>query len=203
MKATLDTPHRIKGLSPKEIGEVLKRENVDHHTKASRIKNLFIKHKAFLRTKYGTMQFKEPVMLFERRSGEVEFYEKVTVGLFDYRHSDGSQRFIILTPQRQKRFGFGDKQFKGYYCHEDFPLPLPMDAFLTTEQLNIAIEKALTEIKQWESKTIKARGDIIWKVLIGIAVIIAAYALFRLLVPAAPAPVIVPVETVPINPTPI
>lgn len=164
----------------------LEKETIRRKSRAQRIDQLFLKYKKWFKETYETKDFKSPVMFFEKRSGEVEFYENVTTGLFEYKHSDGTTRFIIIIPSKQKKFGFANKTFKGYWCHEDYPLPLPEDPFLTVEQLNIAVEKALADVKEWKAKELKAKGDWWWKIGAGIALVIAAYTLFRLLVPQAP-----------------
>lgn len=152
-------------------------------SQATRIKDLFTKHRKYLQTTYQTAEFKEPIMFFERRSGEVEWHENVTAGLFGYTHSEGTKRYIVLTPSKQKKFGFANKKFKGYWCHEDYPLPLPQDPYMTSEQLNIIVEKSLNDINKWRAKDYKAKGDMWWKIGLAIAAIIAAAALFVTLKP--------------------
>ena len=57
-------------------------------------------------------------MFLKRRNGNVEFKEKSTTGRYEYTHTDGTDRYIIITGN-PKTFKVGDKTFKGYYCHED------------------------------------------------------------------------------------
>lgn len=176
-------------LTVPEIKEIISREKKERKSRASRIKNLFSKQKGLLKTKYKVRDFGEPVMFFEKRSGEVEFYENVTTGLFEYEHGDGDKRFIIINPKYIKRFGFGDRAFKGYYCHEDHPLPLPDDPFLTAEQVNIIVEKSLNDIKKWKTQEINAKSKLYWT--LGLIVLggIGLYVLYQMVVPAAPPPV--------------
>jgi hypothetical protein len=169
-----------------EIKEKIIRNKEFMTSNAERINNLMLKQKKFLRIQQSIVPFKEPVMFFERRSGDVEFYENVTVGNFEFKHSDGTRRFLLLTPSKQKRFGYGKWKFKGYFCHEDFPLPLPQDPLITTEQMNIFAEKSMNDIKEWQTKAIKAKTDMIWKIALGIALVIGAYALYNVLSPKAP-----------------
>lgn len=165
------------------IAEVKKELAKDKKSQATRIKHLMYRHQQWMKIQYQTTEFKEPVMLFERRSGEVEFYENVTSGLFEYTHSDGTVRFLILTPQKQKKFGFADRRFKGYICHEDYPLPLPQDPLLTTDQMNSIVEKSLNDMKKWKAQEKRATGKMWLYILGGIALIIVAIALLQMLIP--------------------
>lgn len=164
----------------REINEYIKRRKEERKSEATKIRNLFTKHKEFIKTKYKTTEFNEPVMFFERRSGEVEFHENVTAGIFEYTHSDGNKRFIVINTKYIKKFGFADKRFKGYYCHEDHPLPLPEDPIMTVEQMNILVEKSLNDHKKWQTQEIKAnteRWKVIGMIIIGIILAIMFYKL--------------------------
>lgn len=153
---------------------------------ATRIKELMRKRKKFMSQYYDVAPFKEPVLFFERRSGDVEFYENVTSGLFEYDHSDGEKRFQIINPKSQRKFGFGNRAFRGYYSHEDYPISGLPDPLLTAEQVNIIVEKSLNDMKKWKAQELKAKGDLWWKILAGVAVIILAAAAYAMFVKKAP-----------------
>ena len=122
-------------------------------------------------------------MFFERRDGTVEFYEGVTAGIFNYKHTDGGDRFIIIAPNKIKKFGFGKKQFRGYFTHEDYPLPLPQDPFMTSEQLNTLVQNSMNDYNKWKAKELQAKG-IMWRqIAIGIAIIIGALILGQMFAP--------------------
>lgn len=148
-------------------------EREKKESRAKRIKHLFTKHKTWMSTQYKTARFQEPVLFLERRSGEVEFFEKATAGTLNFTHSDGTKRFIILTPNQQKKFGFADKRFRGYYCHEDIPTPLPQNPHITAEQVNVLIEKSLADINKMKVKELAAKGRMWGAILTGVAIIIA------------------------------
>lgn len=162
-------------------GKLLKSE-------AKRIKELFRKRKKFLKSYYDVAPFEEPVMFFDKRGGKTEFYEKVTAGMFEFTHSDGSTRFIIVDPNTQRTFGFGNRSFKGYWASEDYPMTGRPDPLLTSEQVNMIVEKSLTDMKKWKAQEKRAQGDMWLKIGLGIAVIIGAYAVFKLLVPTSTEP---------------
>lgn len=159
-------------------------------SQAARIKNLFTKHKEWFSRTYKTAPFEEPVLFFERRSGDVEFYEKATQGIFTYTHSDGSIRFVVLVPKFKKKFGFANKSFTGYYCHEDHPLPFPQDPYMTAEQMNILVEKSLNDIQKLKAQEISAKSDFFWKICLGIALIIGVIFIGYTIMPHHPDPVI-------------
>lgn len=166
------------------MGKKIKPDENIPESRARRINNLFNKYEKWKKVKYETEPFKEPIMEFARRSGDVEFYENATAGMFKYTHSDGTERFIILNPSKKLKFGFADKMYRGYWCHEDFPVALPDIPSTTAEQVNIVVEKSIYDIKEFETKALKARGEMWWKIALGVAVIIVAIALFVMLKPA-------------------
>ena len=146
---------------------------IEKQTKARRIKNLLRKHKRFIGTYLDTVDFEEPIMMFARRSGKVEWYERATQGQFRFKHSEGDERFITLTSKKLMNFDYGKKTFKGYWCHEDYPTPLPEEPVVTAEIFTIAQEKTLNSINKFEAQKLRATGDMWKKVLLAIAVIIA------------------------------
>ena len=154
-------------------------------SRAKKSEVLFKKHKALMKEYYRFVPFKEPMMFFIRRTGKVEMYENVTLGRFCFTHSNKEERYIIID-RNQLELKVGDKKFKCYITHEDFPFPLPETPLLTTEMFDVTIDKTLHDRKDWEEKTLKARADLIWKFAIGIAVVIGAYALFRMVIPQHP-----------------
>jgi len=175
-------------LTSKMVYQVINKDTEERKSRGQRILNLFNKHKKWLKAYYSVVPFKEPIMFFERRSGEVEFHEDATAGVFEFTHSDKSKRFIILTPQKQKKFGFGNRMYRGYFCHEDYPLPLPQDPFLTSEQVNVIVDKSLNDMKMWKAKEIKASAEY-WKAIgLAVAGIILAMAIYRMFAPSAPSP---------------
>lgn len=178
-------------MQTEQIIETINKTIDNKKSQAQKRLTLFVKHKKWLKAHYETTDFTEPVLFLERRSGEVEFYEKATAGLFNYQHSDGNTRFIVLTPNKQKKFGFANRKFRGYYCHEDYPLPLPQDPLITCEQVNILIEKSLNDIQKWKTEATKAKTKMIWVILGGIAVIILAMAMYKMLAGNTPPPVII------------
>lgn len=172
--------------TPEEVLQTIEKQHNIVKSQAVKVKNLKYQYKKLFKLKRMLRSFKQPVMYFERRSGKVEFYEKATMGIFEFKHTDGENRFIILTPNKQKEFGFGEHRYKGYYCHEDFPLPLPEDPLITTEQMNIIVDKSLNDIKEWKAKEIKAKSGF-WKIIfIGMAGLIGLYIVYRIVVPNNP-----------------
>lgn len=150
-------------------------------SKATRARTLFKKHKKLIRSRQELTQFQEPVLFLIRRSRKVEFYENSTSGEFEYEHSDGDRRHIQLATQYQVTFDYADKNFRGYICHEDFPTPLPFDPVLTTELYEISIDKVLNDMKKWKAEELKARGELWFKILLGLAILVAAYTLYQML----------------------
>lgn len=156
-------------------------------SQATRINNLFKKQKSIIGTQQSIATFKEPVLILMRNNMKSEFYENATIGKFEYTHSNGEEMYITLDQHFQYTFDYAGRNFRGYICHENYPFPLPHDPLITAELKKISDEKILNDYRKWLAEEWKAKGDLWWKVLGGIAICIGAYALFRLLVPSNPA----------------
>lgn len=182
MKTPLPKSEETKH-TKEEILQVIEKSKETRKSRAKKVKNLFLKHQKWRGTYYNTTKFKSPCVFLERRSGEVEFYEDATSGLMEYEHSDGTKRFIVLVPSMQKKFGFADRSFKGYQCHEDSPLPLGTDPTITTEQVNIIIDKSLNDIKEWKAKEVREYSNLVWTIGIAVAIILVAVAFVVVLWP--------------------
>lgn len=153
---------------------------------AKRIKTLIQKQKGFITDKKTIKQFKEPIMFFMRQTGHVEFYENVRKTRFEYEHSNGENRYILLHPQKLLTFDYGNNTFKEYICYEEKGTPYPDNPTLEASHLNITLEKTLHDMQKWRAEVLKAKGKIVWYALGGIAVIILAYAMYVLLNPTPP-----------------
>jgi hypothetical protein len=152
-------------------------------SKAEYRKSLFKKYNALFSTYRDTADFKEPILILMRRTQKAEFFENATQGEFQYDHSDGTKRTILLTTRQLQTFEYGKKQFKGYVCHEDIPTPLPTEPEITVESVGIAIDKTLNDIKKWKSEEARATGDMYFKIALGICAIGGLYILYRMLIP--------------------
>lgn len=177
----------------KEREEItLEKEKLKHLNKIrkQRIKEVFTKQKRFLKARYNRLPIEEPVLYLHRRSGQVEFYEGVKEGLFEFKHSDGEIRFIIVNTNTQEMYGHTKDKYRGYIAHEDHPITGFPDPVMTCEQVNIIVEKSLNDIKKWKAKELQARGDMWWKIGLAIGAVILAIALFKTLVPTQPETVV-------------
>lgn len=145
-----------------------------------RIRWLFKKHKGLIRNYNDTANFKEPVLIVIRRSGKVEFYEDITTTHYDYTHSDGTERFFIL--ERPLSFEYGSKEFLGFICHEDIPLPLPQSPLITTEQITVLIEKTISDRNKYLAKQQELSNDRIIKYGIFVAICVGCYILYYIMI---------------------
>lgn len=146
------------------------------------LKTLFKKHKGLIKKYNSTVEFNEPVLLLIRRTNKVEFYEDIKQNEFNYEHSDGTQRILLLT-NNQLQFDYGDKKFRGYIAHEDFPTPLPEIPEVSSKEMTIALTKVLHDISKWKTQEWKAKSDFAWKIGAAIALIIVAITLYAMLKP--------------------
>lgn len=161
-----------------------------------KIKNLFKKYKKTFGTYKSIAQFKEPICILMRTTNKADFYEDVKTGEFTFEHSDGKTRSILLTPKNIQTFDYGNSTFRGYVCHENFPLPLPQEPLATVEEINIVINKTLNDMKKWKAMERKALGDLFYKIAVGIAIIILAIVAYKLVAPNNPAQTVQTVQQV-------
>ncbi len=147
---------------------------------------IIMKYKKLLKDQQKLAEFKEPVVMLLRRNFKAEWYEGIKQNRFAFKHTDGLERVIYLDPNKVQTITYADKPFKCYVCHEDHLLPLPEDPIATLEQFETILDKTLTDLKNMRVKELKAKGDLIWKVIIGIAILGGVYILYKMLVPADP-----------------
>lgn len=166
-----------------ELKKAKEEEKRRVRTEQDRRRVILKKYKGIIKKYYETTQFKEPLGILLRRTGRAEFHEDLSTSTFTFKHSDGEERTILLDSRQIHIFDYGDKTFRGYILHEDHPIPLPTDPLITLEEMGTTIDKVLTDIKDWKIKELKSKGDLIWKILIGIALIILAYAMYKMLAP--------------------
>lgn len=146
-------------------------------SQAEKIDALFSKKKGIFKAYYKTIDFKEPVLFLLRQTNDIDFYENATSGKFEFIHTDGTDRDLILTRAKIFKFSFLDKEVRGYICHEDFPFPLPEDPLISAELHQIAVDKTLHDVKKWKAEEYEARGSMFWKIGGAIAIIILAMAI--------------------------
>lgn len=158
----------------------------EKRSRAKKIRNLIKKQKGILKEEIKTTKFKEPIMLLERLNGEVELYEDVTKGLFEYKHSNGETRFIIVEPSTKRSFGFADRRFTGYIAHENYPITGLPEPLMTVEQVNTIVEKSINDMKEWKAKEIREYKGLVKWAFIGLAIVIVAYFLGKAIVGSPP-----------------
>lgn len=134
-------------------------------SRAKRVRMLLKKNEAVFKDKQALTEFKEPVAFLRRRSGATEIYEDASKGSLVFKHSDGSDREIYLEPSSQGTMDYGKRKFKYYFCHEDYPLPLPENPLVTADTINAIVEKSTMDMRKLNErretlklKTIKLLG---------------------------------------------
>lgn len=157
----------------------------ENQSRAKRIKILLKNYDGRFKSYQDLANFKEPVLFLMRNNRKVEFHDNATQGKFLFTHTDGKERSIELSPQFMHTFDYGKKTFKGYVCHEDYPTPLPEVPVITGDIFGMAIDKTLNDMKKWKAEETRAIGDMWMKIGIGIAIVIGAFAVFKLLFPSA------------------
>jgi len=155
----------------------------EYQSKAKRIKVLLKNYDGRFKSYQEMSNFQEPVMFLMRNTRKTEFYDNATTGYFEFIHTDGRTRRIKLSPEFLQTFDYGKKTFKGYICHEDYPTPLPEKPLVTAEQFQWAIDKTQQDLTNYKAKELTARGDMWWKILLGVGAVILAFALAKMLVP--------------------
>lgn len=158
-------------------------------TQAKKIKEIIKKKKKLLREYHSTVEFKEPCAILIRRSGKAEWMEDCTKGKLEIKHSDGGERYIYLKGETIT-LEYADKGIRTYILHEDHPIPITtLNPVVTSETLTQIIQKTMHDLQELQAKKWGALGEMIWKIGAAIALCIAAYALYKLLVPNSPEPI--------------
>ena len=155
----------------------------EKQSRAKKIKILLKSYDKRMGSYLEMANFKEPVMFLMRNTRKTEFFDDVTTGWFQFEHTDGSSRRIKISPEFLQTFDYGKNTFKGYICHEDYPTPLPEKPVVTAEQFQWAIDKTQQDLLNHKAKEYDARGNMWYKIAIGIAIIIGVIAFAKLLVP--------------------
>jgi len=137
------------------------RENINDiketYSRASKIKTLIKKNKGIFKDKESMVSFKEPVLMLMRRSRNVEIFEDASKGKFIFKHSDGKNREIYLEPSSQVSMDYARRKVRMYWCHEDFPLPLPENPLLTAETVNMIVEQSMIDTKRLDERNAEIR----------------------------------------------
>jgi hypothetical protein len=163
---------------------MLRNKIKEKQSRAKRIKILLKAYEKKFTGEYLKMaNFQEPIVMLMRNTRKIEFFDNATTGWFQYNHTDATTRKVKLSPEFLQTFDYGKRTFKGYILHEDHPTPLPESPVVTAEQFQWAIDKTQQDLVNHKAKELGARGDMWYKILIGIAVIIGVFGLIKLLVP--------------------
>lgn len=157
----------------------------DLRSEAQERRTLFKKYKKILGEEERLSNFKEPAAILLRRSGQGEWLEGVTKGKYAFTHSDGSRRFIIITG-KPNDMRYAGRLFKLYVLHEDFPIPIPEDPLITTEQVSLMLEQALIGSQKIRAKDWEGKNNMIKIIIWGIIGLIVAVIVYKLVVPANP-----------------
>lgn len=158
------------------------KELTDQEKRIIRMTILFKKYNKLIGADYQLAPFNEPIMILLRRTGKAEFIDKPSKGKFEYTHTNGEQRYINLNTNLLT-FQYGKRNFKGYICHEDIPIPLPANTTKNAEQFYIAIDKTLNDIKLWKAQEHIAMGKMWQMILFGIGAVILAITAYYMLKP--------------------
>lgn len=166
-----------------ELTRTINKLDEKKKTQGEKISRLLIAHKKWKNRELGYAPVKEPVLLFERRNGNTEIHEGIGSGMMEFKHSSGQKRFIIIDPNTIGTMGAGRDTIRIYKGHEDHPITGWPNPLVTTEQVNIIIEKTLNDQQKWKAKDKEALGNMWLKIGLGIGAIVLAVAMYKLLVP--------------------
>jgi hypothetical protein len=157
-------------------------QTVHIHDSNQRLRILLKKSKGFIQDKKDMRPFKEPIVFLIRRGGKVEFYEGIKEDVFRFTHSDNEEYDIQLRTFPPLTFEYGSTTFRGYVLDEDNPFPLPQKPKLYIDQFKMIIEKVWVNVQSRKALETKAITGLLKMVVIGIAVIIGGYILYKTMV---------------------
>jgi hypothetical protein len=159
----------------KDILSTVKRTEETKISRAEEVERIIRCTKKYRRTELSLYPIREPLLFLGRRNGTFQTFEGITAGAFDFKHSDGNNRFIIIDPNKQNRLGIGRNSIRFYWAHEDYPNTGYPDPVMTAEQVSLSYEKLLSNIRKWLALDKKATGDMWMKIGLGTAAVILAY----------------------------
>lgn len=165
------------------MGEPKKMKNTTTKETLQKAKILFRQYKKLWKREFKIAKIQQPVVHLARRNGDVEYYQKAIKGEYEFKHSDGETRKITLHPRYILTFKHGDETYKGYWCHEDHPVPLPNNPVILGETFQEAIDKGMSAVSKWKAKEWEAKSGMVMKIGLAIGAVILAYALYTMLKP--------------------
>lgn len=120
------------------------------NAQAKKIKILIQKQKKLIKTQEKLANFKEPCILLLRNTGKAEWHEEATKGDWEYTHSDGGKRFIVLNKEGLSQIEYAERTINTYICHEDYPLPLKLmfNPIVATDIMTQHHEKTVNEFSE-------------------------------------------------------
>lgn len=129
--------------------------------------------------------FKEPILKLIRRTQKVEYYEGITQGIWEFIHSDGTTRKMIIGPQSKLVFPAGTKTYVGYIRHEDHPSDPFQHPRITGEEFTSVMRKTISDKQQWDEKAkhVKATGTMWMNIFIGIGALVFLICVGLMLIP--------------------
>lgn len=150
---------------------------------AKKVKILFKRQQGMLKKYREMANFEEPIALLIRRTGKVEFHDRCTSGFFEFKHSDGKDRKIQLSPEFLKTFDYGKRTFKGYILDEDRPIPLPESPLCTIETYEMGITKTLNDISKWKQKEYEGIGKMWLNIAMALGLLLLVMAVVKMMAP--------------------
>ena len=138
-----------------------------------RIKNPLRIYKRFLRKNRDIVKVKEPVLLF-LQGNKVKTYEGVRKGRFKYKHSNGTIKYLNITPQFYRDWDYFGNNIKLIFATEDGAFPFDEDPVIYADEFDKYDTKIRYDTMNYRAAEIRA-GALKWKsILIGVAIIVAA-----------------------------
>ena len=152
-----------------------------------RLPMLFKKSKGLITDYKKLKSFKEPCALLMRVGGNVEFYENVKGDEYAFEHSNSKKCKIRLTARGLKNFDYGGTKFKGYILDENKATPIldgtEYSDYLSSELMESTIQKYSVEREKLALETAKAQAKTWMNVFIGVALVILAVGVYKMMVP--------------------
>ena len=124
-------------------------------------------------------ELKEPILLLIRGNGEVDLFDNVDVGKLKIKRVDGQEGLLLLHPSKMLSIKLGKRDYKGWIAYEYEALPYPLDVKKDNHILYNFINSIINNYKSFEAKAKEETGKAIMYILIGLAVVLAVYLLFK------------------------
>lgn len=152
-------------------------------TEKRRMQMLLRKHQKLIGSYEDLVEFEEPVLFLIRADHSVEWHQGVKGGKYTFKiEGEDDEGEVWLNPASLLTFDYGKRKFKGYIAYEKEAFPYPVNPVLSAQLFHNAIVKTISDTKDWNVQQTKATTELIWKIIMGVAILGIVFILYKMVI---------------------